>query len=109
MFFERGKARNLTKEKPDLPPKYAVTVIKARILDALAPRDYTTFGSTKARFHSTLIGFGPLEAFPHNQVHNGTGGVMQGNPSPVGPPLLLHHSKIHRPWERGGRQQPGVG
>ena len=109
MFFDRGKARDLTKEKPDLPPQYAVTVIKARILDCLAPRDFTTFGSTKARFHSTLIGFGPLEAFPHNQVHNGTGGFMQDNLSPVDPIFMLHHANIDRLWDVWTRKQQGFG
>jgi tyrosinase len=99
----------LTPQNPDLDPSTAQAVSKQRVLDALTPRDFTTFGSTKARFHSTLIGFGVLEAFPHNQVHNDIGGFMQDNLSPVDPIFFLHHSNIDRLWDVWTRKQQGLG
>jgi hypothetical protein len=109
MFFPRGKTRVLTPQNPNLDPATAKAVSKQRILDALAPRDFTTFGSTKARFHSTLIGFGVLEAFPHNQVHNDIAGFMQDNLSPVDPIFFLHHANIDRLWDVWTRKQQGLG
>jgi tyrosinase len=109
MFFPRGQARAITAANPDLDPNTTKAVSKQRILDALAPRDFTTFGSTKARFHSTLIGFGVLEAFPHNQVHNDIAGFMQDNLSPVDPIFFLHHSNIDRLWDVWTRKQQGLG
>ncbi|MGH7341740.1 MAG: tyrosinase family protein, partial [Candidatus Rokuibacteriota bacterium] len=60
-FFDRPKARGLTREKPQLDPLTSRAVSLPTLLDALAPRDFLAFASPKTRFHSGLTGFGVLE------------------------------------------------
>lgn len=118
-FFERDKARGLTKDKPNLDPKTTKAVSLGLVLDALSPRDFITFGSLKTFAHSGLTGFGVLEGQPHNKVHNCVGGVftdangnttdvggfMQANLSPVDPLFYLHHANIDRLWDVWTRKQ----
>lgn len=113
MFFDQpGTRGGVTAADPGLEPDTAKVVTLPWLLDALAPRDFVGFGSLKTRFHSTLLGFGVLEGFPHNRVHNNlggvyneTGGFMQGNLSPVDPAFFLHHANIDRIWDVWTRKQ----
>lgn len=119
-FFDRGHARGLSAAAPDLlipdvpPEKQAVlkAVSLPTILDALAPRDFLSFGSPKALAHSSSSGFGVLENQPHNLVHNcvggaynGVNGFMQAFMSPVDPIFYLHHANIDRLWDVWTRKQ----
>jgi len=122
MFFPQAQARGIKADAPhlDVPTSRAVSL--ATLLDALGPRDYITFGSSKTFMHSGLTGFGVMEGQPHNKVHNNTGGIittykdgkpttvdlggfMQSNLSPVDPLFFLHHANIDRIWDLWTRKQ----
>jgi hypothetical protein len=84
------------------------------ILNALDPRDFLTFASPKARggHNIQVVGFGVLEGFPHNRVHNCVGGgfnhsqgFMLNFLSPVDPIFFLHHANIDRLWDVWTRKQ----
>ncbi len=114
MFFDRAHARGITKENPNLDTKTTSAVSISTLLDALAPREFISFGSARTMTHSGLTGFGVLEGFPHNKVHNNVGGItdqgdvggfMQSNLSPVDPLFFLHHSNIDRIWDVWTRKQ----
>ena len=124
MFFPRGHARGLSAKEPDLtipdvpPDKQSVLIAVSlpTILDALAPRDFISFGSPKALIHSSSSGFGVLEAQPHNLVHNcvggaynNVGGFMQAFMSPTDPIFYLHHTNIDRLWDVWTRKQQAKG
>jgi len=124
MFFPRPKARGLTPQNPKFDGYTTFSTSLPKLLDALSPRDFMTFGSLPTRFHSSLTGFGVLEAFPHNKVHNCVGGIvynddgsvksvgdgfMQSNMSPVDPIFFMHHSNIDRVWDLWTRKQQGYG
>lgn len=102
----------------DLPTRGAVSL--PRLIDALSPRDFVTFGSYRTLSHSNVSGFGILEGQPHNKVHNNVGGIiydevkkgttnfggfMQNNLSPVDPLFFLHHSNMDRLWDVWTRKQ----
>lgn len=102
----------------DLPTRGAVSL--PRLLDALSPRDFVTFGSFRTLSHSNVSGFGILEGQPHNKVHNNVGGIiydeakkdttnfggfMQNNLSPVDPLFFLHHANMDRLWDVWTRKQ----
>lgn len=114
MFFDRAHARGITKENPNLDAKTTAAVSLSTLLDALAPRDFISFGSARTMGHSGLTGFGVMEGFPHNKVHNNVGGItdqgnvggfMQSNLSPVDPLFFLHHANIDRIWDVWTRKQ----
>jgi tyrosinase len=107
MFFPRAGARGLTVDKPDLDADTTKAVSLPRLLDALSPRDFITFGSPKTLAHSSLTGFGVLEGQPHNLVHNNVAGFMQDFLSPVDPIFFLHHANIDRLWDVWTRKQQG--
>src|SRR6266852_4771874 len=117
--FDRAHARGLTKERPDFDADTTKAVSLAMLLDALAPRDFITFGSPKTMAHSGLSGFSVLENQPHNNVHNcvggfftdssgrttNAGGFMQAFLSPVDPIFFLHHANMDRIWDVWTRKQ----
>ena len=120
MFFGAGHARGLSAAQPDLtkpsvPPdqqSVLIAVSISTILDALAPRDFISFGSPPALIHSSASGFGVLENQPHNLVHNcvggaynGAGGFMQAFMSPTDPIFYLHHANMDRLWDVWTRKQ----
>ena len=119
LFFDRAHARGLTKDKPEFDQRTRDAASLATLLNALAPRDFITFGSPQTIAHSGLTGFGVLEGFPHNKVHNCVGGIfkdsngmttdvggfMQANLSPVDPLFMLHHANIDRIWDVWTRKQ----
>ena len=117
MFFNQPNARGLTKEKPGLDVDADVLMAASlpTLLNALSPRDFITFASSKTFFHSGLTGFGVLEGSPHNLIHNCVGGVysdppegfMQSNLSPIDPLFFLHHANIDRLWDVWTRKQLG--
>jgi hypothetical protein len=120
MFFNISQARGLKKENPKLDEFTSNSASKTQVLLSLSPSDFITFGSAKAAHHSDMSGFGPLEMFPHNKIHNCVGGIvydiagqpirdnggfMQANLSPVDPIFFLHHSNMDRLWDVWTRKQ----
>ncbi len=120
MFYPIAKARGLTAAKPQLDEFTTLSSSRGQVITGLSPSDYITFGSYKADQHSTMAGFGPIEMFPHNKIHNCVGGIvyniagqriadnggfMQNNLSPVDPIFFLHHSNIDRLWDVWTRKQ----
>jgi tyrosinase len=105
MFVPPSGVRSLTSSSPgfDTPTKRAVAL--STITKALAPKDYVSFGSDKAPFHSQGAGFGILEGQPHNNVHNCIGGLMEDMLSPIDPLFFLHHANIDRLWDVWTRKQ----
>lgn len=101
MFFARGKTRDLTRDKPHFDCTTQNAVSLDTILDALAPTSFEMFGSESAPNHSNSHqhGFGILEGFPHNKVHNDIGGFMGNFLSPVDPIFFMHHANLDRLWE----------
>jgi len=120
MFFDLAKARGLTPAKPQLDNFTTRSSSSAKVHESLAPIEFLLFGSDKTDHHSNMAGFAPLEAFPHNKIHNCVGGIvynddgtraadnggfMQANLSPVDPIFFLHHSNIDRIWDVWTRKQ----
>jgi len=114
MFFNTANARGLTPQQPTFDARTQQAVSQSTITDALAPKDFITFGSPKTLTHGSITGFGVLEASPHNRVHNCVGGFymdpprtgfMQDNLSPVDPLFFLHHANIDRLWDVWTRKQ----
>jgi tyrosinase len=105
MFCPPPPVRVLTSAHPgfDAPTKKAVSL--DTIQKALAPKDYVSFGSDMAPFHSKSAGFGILEGQPHNNVHNCVGGLMEDMLSPIDPIFFMHHSNIDRLWDVWTRKQ----
>ncbi len=105
MFCPPPPVRALTSSQPgfDAPTKKAVSL--DIIHKALAPKDYISFGSDKAPFHSQGVGSGILEGQPHNNVHNCIGGLMQDMLSPIDPIFFMHHANIDRLWDVWTRKQ----
>jgi tyrosinase len=126
-FYERAHARGLTREQPYFDDETAAAVSLDNLHAALSPDDFISFASAKAPNHSANRGFAPLEAGPHNLVHNNVGGVstvtgpdgkpvtkntggfMQDLMSPVDPIFFLHHSNIDRIWDVWTRKQQARG
>ncbi len=105
MFFPPAQARALTPSQPNFDAVTQKAVSIQTIQAALAPRDFLSFGSKKATYHSQMIGFSILEGQPHNNVHNNVGGFMQDFLSPVDPIFFLHHANIDRLWDVWTRKQ----
>ena len=108
-FFERAQARGLTEAKPQLNETTTKVVSAAKVLEALAPIDFVTFGGPKTLRHSGLTGYGVLEGQPHNLVHDNVGGFMQDFMSPVDPLFFLHHANLDRLWDVWTRKQQALG
>ena len=126
-FYERAHARGLTPSQPYFDEETAAAVSLENLHAALAPDDFIGFASAKAPNHSANRGFAPLEAGPHNLVHNNVGGVttvtgpdgkpvttntggfMQDLMSPVDPIFFLHHSNMDRLWDVWTRKQQARG
>ena len=114
-FLSLPQARTLTRQNPwfDAPTRVAVSL--PTIQAALTPKTFTDdppavgFGSLKAPYHSKMVGHDLLEAQPHNQVHNNTGGFMGDFLSPVDPIFFAHHGNIDRLWEVWTRKQLRLG
>jgi tyrosinase len=119
-MYPQGRERGILADSRglDLPTRNAVSL--PRLLDALSPRDFVTFGSYRTLSHSNVSGFGILEGQPHNKVHNNVGGIiydeakkdttnfggfMQNNLSPVDPLFFLHHANMDRLWDVWTRKQ----
>lgn len=109
MFFDPANARALTKAHPDFDPQTQDAVSMSKLEESLAPIDFVDFGSDQALQHSQMVGFATLEQFPHNQVHNDTGGFMGDFLSPVDPVFFAHHANIDRIWDVWTRKQQAQG
>jgi tyrosinase len=112
-FFDQSQARGL-RQGEAFDDGTVVDVSLPTILNAPAPRDFLTFASPKARggHNIQVVGFGFLEGFPHNRVHNCVGGgfnhsqsLMLNFLSPVDPIFFLHHANIDRLWDVWTRKQ----
>jgi tyrosinase len=118
-FFDRPNARGLTKDKPFFDKDTTYAVSSQTIDKALRPTDFLTFASPKAAggHNVQIVGFGVLEASPHNLVHNCVGGTCNNNSggfmlnflSPVDPIFFLHHANIDRLWDVWTRKQMAFG
>lgn len=104
-FSARARARTLTPKNPNLPSWVLPTVSLDEINnDVLMPRIFeasTTqvgFGSYVAANHDEMVGEGPLESQPHDNVHGGIGGFMGQFLSPVDPIFWMHHANVDRLW-----------
>jgi len=124
-FAATDRARYLTRSNPKLDPKTAEACSPRVVLAGLAPVKYYSpniagsFTSTRTASHNTMPNgsteFSVLEGFPHNKVHNYTGGVGPWDPgpygnmtnflSPVDPVFFLHHSNMDRLWDVWTRKQ----
>lgn len=120
---------NARNPDPMLDCVAADAVSSCKIHQAMAAQDYMTFSSPEAVQHSNVVGFAVLEGFPHNKVHNNTGGIVYGKKdgvcdttdytntggfmqaflSPVDPLFYLHHSNIDRLWDAWTQQQQRAG
>lgn len=105
MFVPPPGVRALTATSPgfDRPTKKAVAL--STIMKSLAPKDFISFASDQAPFHSQSAGFGILEGQPHNNVHNCVGGLMEDMLSTIDPLFFLHHANIDRLWDVWTRKQ----
>ena len=126
-FYERAHARGLTRTQPYFDEETAHAVSLENLHSTLSPDDFVNFASSRAPNHSSNRGFAPLEAGPHNLVHNNVGGVatvtgpdgkpvttntggfMQDLMSPVDPIFFLHHSNMDRLWDVWTRKQQARG
>lgn len=124
MFFNLNRARGLKSSNPKLDEFTALSASRTQVILSLSPADFVTFGSPIAKHHSDMAGFGPLEMFPHNKIHNCVGGIvydisgqkikdnggfMQANLSPTDPIFFLHHSNMDRLWDVWTRKQQAYG
>lgn len=119
MFFDQPGARGLSRQRPGFSAAAANAVSLDTIHAALAAPDFPTFGSPKTSAHSTMGGYGILEASPHNNVHRCVGsrdcdyvttqGFMADMMSPVDPIFFLHHANIDRLWDVWTRKQQRLG
>ncbi|TIV60819.1 tyrosinase family protein [Mesorhizobium sp.] len=113
-WFDRKQGRGLDAKAPELDATTQRCVSPLYVLAALGASDFLTFASPKAPVHSAMSGFGILELYPHNNVHNcvggspynnGKGGYMQNNLSPLDPIFWLHHANVDRLWDVWTRKQ----
>lgn len=123
MFFAPPNARGSTPQNPGFDTITNNAVSSWMLNDALSPRDFIGFASSKSNYHSSITGFGVMEGQPHNKVHNCVGGIwtdddgnttdkggfMQSNLSPVDPLFFLHHANIDRIWDVWTRKQQAFG
>jgi len=119
MFYDQPYARGLSRQQPAFNAIAASAVSIDVIHAALAAPDFPTFGSPKTGGHSSMAGFGILEASPHNNVHRCVGsrdcdyvtaqGFMTDMMSPVDPIFFLHHANIDRLWDVWTRKQQRLG
>lgn len=119
MFFDQPGARGIRREQPGFSLATADAVAPATIQAALAAPDFATFGSPRSANHSTMAGYGILEARPHNSIHRCVGsrdcnfvetrGFMADMLSPVDPIFFLHHANIDRLWDVWTRKQIQLG
>jgi tyrosinase len=60
--------------------------------------NFNLFASEPASALRPPIGYGTLEATPHNSVHGFVGGIMASFQSPRDPIFWMHHNMIERVW-----------
>jgi tyrosinase len=109
-FFPPSQARFHTAANPGFSDPSTISAVSlSTLLDALAPKVFTDFGSDPSAQHSTPSASGILESQPHNLVHNDVGGFMEDFLSPVDPIFFLHHSNIDRIWDVWTRKQQALG
>ncbi len=101
---------------PNFSAETARAVALATILDALGPRQFVDFGSTKAATHQQGSSEGVLESQPHDNVHGEVGGgtatwlgFMSAFLSPVDPIFFMHHANLDRLWDVWTRKQQALG
>jgi tyrosinase len=105
MFVAGAGVRVLTSAAPGFDKTTKKAVSLSTITKSLAPKDYISFASDKAPYHSQSAGYGIMEGQPHNNVHNCVGGLMLDMLSPIDPLFFLHHANIDRLWDVWTRKQ----
>ena len=109
----RSKARNKTRNNPDLTGSAADNVRRDKVMSALRPKLFAptaedkraAFNSPESQTHHEGIGFSLLEGQPHNSVHNNIGGIMPTLLSSIDPIFFMHHCNIDRLWDVWTRKQ----
>jgi tyrosinase len=111
-FYTAKYPRELTADAPGLGAASAPAVQHDTVVNCLAPKDFTDFGSHPAAAHSLSGGEAPLEQGPHDHVHGGGGGVggfMSAMMSPIDPLFFVHHANLDRLWDVWTRKQQRFG
>lgn len=78
-----------------LPDEVVGTALMATIL---GEPNFNLFASDPAPTLRPSVGYGTLEATPHNSLHGFVGGVMGSFQSPRDPVFWMHHNMIERIW-----------
>jgi tyrosinase len=78
-----------------LPDEVVGTALMEMIL---GEPNFNLFASDPAPTLRPSVGYGTLEATPHNSLHGFVGGVMGGFQSPRDPVFWMHHNMIERIW-----------
>ncbi|MFZ1427697.1 MAG: tyrosinase family protein [Geminicoccaceae bacterium] len=99
-LYERTRAPTATATIP------AELVGSGAMRRAYAPTAFESFGSARPYGQANTQSWwqwegstqGPLEATPHNGVHNWIGGKMVTMTSPRDPLFFLHHANVDRIW-----------
>jgi tyrosinase len=109
VFYASGDILNdRTKTLPQGTPISAEFVAHPVLEAILSEPNFQIFGSSAATSQLDRVRAGPLEATPHNNVHNIIGGDMATFMSPLDPIFWTHHSMLDYCWGRLGSsaQQP---
>ncbi len=81
------------------PAALADSVVGPAVMDGILDEtNFNLFASDPATALRPGVGYGTLEATPHNSVHGFVGGVMGGFQSPRDPIFWMHHNMIERVW-----------
>jgi tyrosinase len=105
----RPPSRRLTPAAPALQGGDARNVSPEVIGVMLDFHDPSDFMGTAAPNHDEGCCAGTFEGQPHGSIHNGVGGFMVGNLSPLDPIFWLHHANIDRLWAIWQSRQRAAG
>src|SRR5262249_46857345 len=99
VFYSSGDILNdTTKTLPQGTPISAEFVGHSVLEGILSEPNFQIFGSSTAPGQLDRVRAGPLEATPHNNVHNSIGGDMATFMSPLDPIFWTHHSMLDYCW-----------
>lgn len=81
------------------PAALADSIVGPALMDSILDEpNFNLFASEPASALRPPIGYGTLEATPHNSVHGFVGGIMGSFQSPRDPIFWMHHNMIERVW-----------
>ena len=99
VFYASGDVLNDTsKQLAQGTPIPAEFVSHSVLEPILEETNFQIFGSSKATTLRPPVGYGPLEATPHNNVHTQIGGDMGTFMSPLDPVFWTHHAMLDFCW-----------